>query len=141
MIIKRIIAALIDIGFSILPVAIVDFFLKSSIEVLLYKSIAIYIIHTNIFLLMGKMTVGEKFSGIILVTTEDQRVSKVRLLVRNLIFTVLLANIVVSLETTFTAGLALILFVSLNFVILTKNKYDKPMTAIDFIFKTYYAKS
>lgn len=140
MITNRISAFLIDIGFSILPIVMVDFYLRSSLEMVLLKSIIIYAIHTSFALVIGGMTVGEKFSRINLQSVKNGNVSKRVLMIKNLVIIMLLINIVVSLENILTAVVALLLFASLNFIISNKNKYEKPMSAIDFIFRTYYAK-
>ncbi|RMG79143.1 MAG: hypothetical protein D6707_08680 [Bacteroidetes bacterium] len=139
MILKRIIATVLDILIAFIPVSIVGNYLNSTLNSIFLQSIFFYWLHTSILLVVTKQyTFGEKLVRIRVKHLKCDKPSVKTLVFRNLFFGFYLILIALSLGNKFEFVLVLMLFLSLNVFIFFKNKNNKPMTAIDFVFKTYY---
>lgn len=135
---KKILAMFIDVLFAIIPVITVSFYLNESLEVVLYKIVFLYFVHTNLILFFSKQfTIGERLMRIGLASISQSEIPYKILFVRNLILCFFMFLIALSWGSLFETALFITLFVSMNLISIN-NKFKKPMTVLDFIFKTYY---
>jgi len=138
MTLRKIFATIIDLLVATVPAVIVGLYLNESMKMILYKIVFLYFFHTSLLLFISrKFTFGEKMMGLSLTTAKNDKVSFFVLLIRNLIFCFFIFLIALSWGSTFEVVLWALMFFSMNFVSLN-NQYKQPMTAVDFIFKTYY---
>jgi len=138
MILRKIISMIIDVVVAILPNVAVSWYLNESLDVVLYKIAFLYFVHTNIILFFSKQyTIGERLMRIGLASLTSSTIPYKILFLRNLILCFFVFLIVLSWGNLFEISLFSISFVSMN-IIYINNKFKKPMTMLDFIFKTYY---
>ncbi len=140
MITRRIFAAIFDFIIALIPVYMNIMNANYDINFIFYRALLLYIIHTSITLSIMKITIGERILCIKLKSIKDEDLSIFILIIRNLTFTLFLLIIIISINILYNFIIAVILFLSLNGMLFIKNKYGQPMTAIDFLFKTYYTK-
>jgi len=138
MILRRIIALFIDIIIVTIPILLTSWFSNYNLSLILYNIFVLYIIHTSIFIFIMKKTFGEKLISIELIFLNDNKINKFKVFIRNLIFSLFLLIIIISLNDMFDLVISILLFIGLNIVIFLDNNNNQPMTAIDFIFKSYY---
>jgi len=141
MIARRIFSALFDLIITFLPVYFVNMFgVNYSIQNVLYLWIAMYFIAISILLLIAGRTYGDAIFKI-KITTVKGKINKSSLILRNFIYCFFIFLIILGLDSFINFFISLILLISLNIFIFAKNKFDKPMTAIDLLFKTFYVKN
>ncbi len=140
MVIKRILATIIDLIIAFIPAFINGMLSEHTIVLILYKTLLLYVIHTTISLLVIKMTLGERLLCIKLVSLKTDDKKKLPLVLKNLAFSLYFLIILLGLNKTSDIIMAILLFLSLNGTIFLKNKNKKPMTGLDLLFKTYYTK-
>ncbi len=138
MLIKKIVASIIDIFVAAVPVILVNWNLNRSLEFSPYKFIFLYFIHTTILLYFSKkFTIGERWMRIGLSILDKSSVPFKILFMRNLVMCFFIFLVVVNWSSFFEMILFTIIFLGMN-LISTNNKFNKPMTPVDFLFKTYY---
>ncbi len=138
MVLKKIVSMILDILFAIIAVLPVSLYLNESLKLTLYKIVFIYFIHTNILSYFSKQyTIGERWVRIGLKRLDETPIPFKILFARNLILSFLIFLIAISWGSLFETILFGLSFVSMN-MISTNNKFQKPMTPLDFVFKTYY---
>ncbi|MHB2149767.1 RDD family protein [Calditrichota bacterium LG25] len=140
MIVKRILATIIDLIIAFIPAFINGMLYEHNIVLILYKTLLLYVIHTTISILIIKMTPGERLSCIKLVSLKTNDIKKLTLVLKNLAFSLYFLIILLGINKTSDLIMAILLFFSLNGTIFLKNKNEKHMTGLDLLFKVYYTK-
>lgn len=132
-------ATLIDLLIAAVPALLVSRYLDEGLQTALYKIVFLYFFHTTLVLFISRRyTVGEKWMRIALAALNADKISFSLLFLRNLTFSFFVFLIVLSWGSIFEIILTALLFLSMN-LIYKNDKYRKPMTMVDFVFKTYYA--
>ncbi|MBN2425159.1 MAG: RDD family protein [Calditrichaceae bacterium] len=135
---KRILATIIDLTISIIPCLILNLKTNYNLIYLSYMSLLLLIIHTSVFIFIMKRTFGEKIVRIQIDRINSNEIKSSYIFLRNVVFCFYFLLIIMSYSSLIDLIVILLLFISLNTTIFFKNQYNKPMTIIDFIFKTYY---
>ena len=140
MLIKRLISKLIDLVVTFTPVYLVNIFgMHYSIITILYFWLVLYFFATTYFLLVGEKTIGDVFLKIKIKSLAGN-LKKFTIIKRNFVLSFFLLLIILDLNDVLGFVLSLIIFIGVDILVFSKNKYDKPMTALDLLFKTYYDK-
>lgn len=141
MIFKRAISTTLDIIIAIVPILIVKIFYLSTISFnfMIELILLVYMSHTIMMLLITKKnTIGEMATKICCVSVGKDNPSLIRLTLKNFAFIFSLVVVLESYNNLFEFLLIGTAFFGAHIFIFFKNEYGQKMTALDFIFKTYY---
>lgn len=117
MTLRKIISMIIDVVVAILPTVAVSWYLNESLEVVLYKIVFLYFIHTNLILFFSRQfTIGERLMRIRLASLTRSPIPYKILFLRNLILCFFIFLIALSWGSLFETALFSMLFVSMNLI-------------------------
>jgi hypothetical protein len=121
-----------------MPAAIVGYFANYDFYSISNLFMILFVIHTSLLLYIAKYTYGEKLMNIKLKSLKSNEINKIVLILRNIVFCIFLYLIADNLDNLFKLVFHLFLFLTINITVFAKNKNQKPMSIIDFLFSTYY---
>lgn len=145
MIFNRFVAFLIDVA-MVIPAAVLPHIMNYhsfGLQLVYFTAAVLYFVHTTFSLYYSHgSTLGDKFMRLRMETVSGDKPDRKILLLRNTIFSGALYYVFYSFSWgDAVLGLGAVgLFLSLQFAILGKNKYNKKMTTLDLMLKTCYVK-